>query len=382
MALKKRISYQWQLFIPIATVLCLVFGLLIFYQYKREADFRADPTEPGQIADIIRTAIALSLPVALLIVFFITRALSRNIIILREFAHNVTSGKIVRDDYVFPPNELGDISREILKFYHERNRHIDEIEHERKVTNHAIEEKINLARQMTNNINHEIKTPVGIIRGYLETIINNPDMDAATRSRFLNQMMANIERLTALLDDISTITRLENAPDTVALDRIDIHDLAYRIAYDLPANNLAGDMKFSFDIPLGSEVTGNHTLLHDMLCGLIKNAASYSGGTEIHFDLISENDRFYIFRFADNGIGVDESHIPRLFDRFYRIDTGRSRKLGGTGLGLPIVKDTIMSLGGTISVHNRSTGGLEYTFTLPKWHPRHPLTPPVAPKQH
>ena len=83
--------------------------------------------------------------------------------------------------------------------------------------------------------------------------------------------------------------------------------------------------------------------------------------------MIAESERYYTFSFYDNGTGVGEEHIPRLFDRFYRVDTGRSRKVGGTGLGLPIVKSTVEALGGTITVRNRSTGGLEFFFTLEKW---------------
>jgi signal transduction histidine kinase len=80
--------------------------------------------------------------------------------------------------------------------------------------------------------------------------------------------------------------------------------------------------------------------------------------------LIGRNDNYYSFTFYDNGTGVDEEHLPHLFDRFYRIDKGRSRKLGGTGLGLPIVKSSINKMGGSITVRNRKGGGLEYIFTL------------------
>ncbi len=157
----------------------------------------------------------------------------------------------------------------------------------------------------------------------------------------------------------------------IATDRVDLHEMIYQIDNDLPASGLAGSLSFDFDIPLNCEVEGNYNLIHGMICGFIKNAALHSGGTEISFNLISENERFYVFSFADNGTGVAEEHLPHLFERFYRVDTGRSRKVGGTGLGLPIVMSTIESLGGTISVRNRSQGGLEFTFSLPKWHPKH-----------
>ena len=486
MGLKRRINYQWRLFLPIATALCIVFGAIIFYQYKREANYRAQvfnteidlidsrildayrqdvnlrtflsfiqqffqgsmfegvrvsvytddrltyslgtpipldmtdvdirkrsatysniegsdgerlvgreedklycfskvKSDDGKVtvctampySDNVHDAIDIdmrvwlvilsALAVTLIIAYLSTRILSRNVVLLREFAYNAASGGKVREDYEFPRNELGDISREILKFYHDRNKSLETIKRERRISIHAIEEKAKISRQMTNNINHEIKTPVGIIRGYLESILGDPEMDDQTRTRFLERMMTNVERLTSLLNDVSTMTRLENGADMIAVESVNMHDLVYQIEYDLPANNLAGKMEFQFDIPLDCEVTGNYSLLNGMVCGLIKNSALYSGGTEIHLNMISENERFYVFSFYDNGNGVGEEHIPHLFERFYRVDNGRSRKMGGTGLGLPIVKSTIDSLGGTISVHNRSKGGLEYIFTLPKY---------------
>lgn len=487
MVLKRRISYHWRLFIPIATILCIVFGLIIYYQYKREADYRAQifsaelelidnrilnvyeedvnlrtflnflqkffkgsvfegvrvsvyfdgnlqyslgtpiPVDnngltlrgyginndsdngivsgrvlgsdedcelylfsTAESADgrvTIRTALPYSdnvhdaidvdstvwlviigcLLTTLLVTYYFTRMLSRNVVLLKDFAYRASTGGRFTGEDKFPRNELGDISREIIKLYRERLKAMELIKKERKVAIHAIEEKVKITRQLTNNINHEIKTPVGIIRGYLESIIADPEMDSATRNRFLDRMLMNVERLTDLLNDVSTMTRLENGADMISVEKIDMHDLVYQIESDLPANNLAGNLEFSFDIPMECNVSGNYNLLQGMVCGLIRNASLHSGGTETGLRLISENKRFYVFSFYDNGNGVSPEHIPHLFERFYRVDTGRSRKMGGTGLGLPIVKSTIISLGGTISVHNRSTGGLEFIFTLPKW---------------
>lgn len=489
--MKHQLSYQWRLFLPLATILCIVFGLIIYYQYKREADYRAQifgselemidnrilnaydedvnlrtflnfiqkffkgsvfegvrvsvyfdgqlqyslgtpipidndglslrgyvldnsPTEVSERKIIagrtvgsdedgnrylfsktkssdgrvtVRTAMPYSdnvhdaidvdttvwlviigcLLTTLLVTYYFTSILSRNVVLLKDFAYRATTGGRFTGEDKFPHNELGEISREIIKLYHERLKAMELIKKERKIAINAIEEKVKITRQLTNNINHEIKTPVGIIRGYLESIIADPEMDTATRNRFLDRMLMNVERLTDLLNDVSTMTRLENGADMIAVEKIDMHDLVYQIESDLPANNLSGNLEFSFDIPFECNVSGNNNLIQGMICGLIRNAALHSGGTEIGLRMISENKRFYVFSFYDNGNGVSSEHIPHLFERFYRVDTGRSRKMGGTGLGLPIVKSTIISLGGTISVHNRSTGGLEFIFTLPKW---------------
>lgn len=489
--MKHQLSYQWRLFLPLATILCIVFGLIIYYQYKREADYRAQifgselemidnrilnaydedvnlrtflnfiqkffkgsvfegvrvsvyfdgqlqyslgtpipidndgltlrgygldnsPTEGSERKIIaghtvgsdedgnrylfsktkssdgrvtVRTAMPYSdnvhdaidvdttvwlviigcLLTTLLVTYYFTSILSRNVVLLKDFAYRATTGGRFSGEDKFPRNELGEISREIIKLYRERLKAMELIKKERKIAINAIEGKVKITRQLTNNINHEIKTPVGIIRGYLESIIADPEMDTATRNRFLDRMLMNVERLTDLLNDVSTMTRLENGADMIAVEKIDMHDLVYQIESDLPANNLSGNLEFSFDIPFECNVSGNYNLIQGMICGLIRNAALHSGGTEIGLRMISENKRFYVFSFYDNGNGVSSEHIPHLFERFYRVDTGRSRKMGGTGLGLPIVKSTIISLGGTISVHNRSTGGLEFIFTLPKW---------------
>ena len=466
MALRRRINYHWQLFLPIALSLCIVFGLIIWYQYKREADYRAEmltsqtlrpinsfiasyfagspfedvritvynreglleyslgiplPFDRGSMSvisridegadgrDLVRDnmgdtyflsraesddgriMVLSALPfdadvsdaidvdstvwvviggcmfLTLFITYYFTRMLTRSVTLLKDFAYRAATGGHFTGYDKFPRNELGDISRQIVALYNERERAVEQIRKERKVAIHAIEEKVRVTRQMTNNINHEIKTPVGIVRGYLETILADPDMDTATRTRFLERMLSNVERLSGLLNDVSIMTRLENGGDKIAVNKVDMYDLVYQIEYDMPANNLAGEMEFSFDIPLECYVAGNYGLINGMICGLIRNAAMYSGGTKIGLRLISESERFYMFAFYDNGNGVAEEHLPHLFERFYRVDTGRSRKQGGTGLGLPIVKSTVVTHGGTISVHNRSTGGLEFIFSLPKW---------------
>ena len=113
-------------------------------------------------------------------------------------------------------------------------------------------------------------------------------------------------------------------------------------------------------------VQGNDTLIEAIFHNLLINALSYSGGRDIFIDMIEETPEYYKFRFADNGVGVDSEHLNHLFERFYRVDEGRSRKLGGTGLGLAIVKNAILFHQGTVTVKNRLTGGLEFTFTIHK----------------
>nr|WP_305296280.1 ATP-binding protein [Muribaculum intestinale] len=129
---------------------------------------------------------------------------------------------------------------------------------------------------------------------------------------------------------------------------------------------MTNNIHFSYDIPDGCIVIGNYNLLYGMMMNLIRNADFHSRGENCGIRLLSQNSREYTFAFADDGVGVGEQHLSHLFDRFYRIDKGRSRKVGGTGLGLPIVKNTVTVFGGTIFARNRQPHGLEFVFTLMK----------------
>lgn len=238
---------------------------------------------------------------------------------------------------------------------------------EHEVAMHAIEEKARAKRQLTNNINHELRTPIGVIKGYIDTILENPDMDADSRNHFLRKAQEHINRLVNLIADVSAITRLEEGGELISTEELDYHDLAFTIANDVEETGVLGKMKFNFDVPLDCKINGNYNLLSGMLINLVKNAAAYSKGTECELVCTGENDRFYFFEFRDNGVGVGEEHIPHLFDRFYRVDSGRTRRAGGTGLGLPIVQNTILAHGGTIEVVNRPEGGLCFKFSLQKY---------------
>lgn len=304
---------------------------------------------------------------ATIVVSLSTRMMTRNIAMLRQFARKAVSNEPVEGIGKFPNDELGEIASEIYEIYNQRMKAIERSEREHRISLHAIEEKALIKRQMTNNINHELKTPIGVIRGYLDTILDNPDMDEATRDHFMKRTRDNVERLCSLLNDVSTITRLDEGSENIPMTDVDMHDLLYGIENDFEGANIAPGMKFSYKLPLDCHVLGNQGLISGLILNLIRNAAMHSHGTEMMFRLVSESSKFYVFSFSDNGVGVGPEHIPHLFDRFYRVDSGRSRKAGGTGLGLPIVKSTVTSLGGSISVHNRSTGGLEFVFTLRKY---------------
>lgn len=312
----------------------------------------------------IMLAVAVAVTV---LAFFSTRYFGRNISILRTIAERAATDPSFIPAYDYPHDELGDISRQITHLYNERLQAIVRQKREHEVAMHAIEEKARAKRQLTNNINHELRTPIGVIKGYIDTILENPDMDADSRNHFLRKAQEHINRLVNLIADVSAITRLEEGGELISTEELDYHDLAFTIANDVEETGVLGKMKFNFDVPLDCKINGNYNLLSGMLINLVKNAAAYSKGTECELVCTGENDRFYFFEFRDNGVGVGEEHIPHLFDRFYRVDSGRTRRAGGTGLGLPIVQNTILAHGGTIEVVNRPEGGLCFKFSLQKY---------------
>lgn len=299
-----------------------------------------------------------------------THFISRNIMILRDFARNAAANPefISKGEDTFPHDELGEISRQIVHIYNQRIEEMRKREREHQVALHAIEEKDRIKRELTANINHELKTPVGVIQGYIDTLVDNPDMNIDTRDKFLFKTQDSVHRLSALINDITQLTKLDNKGKLVNLMEVNFHDLAFSFDNFLHESHvLPKSMTFTFDLPLGCFVKANEQLLHSVLLNLTKNAAAYSHGTICRLEMIGEDKDFYKFVYYDDGVGVAPEHLPHMFDRFFRVNAGRSRDTGGTGLGLSIVEVTIKSFGGQISVSNRHPSGLQFTFTLPKY---------------
>lgn len=305
--------------------------------------------------------------IATLIVYISTRYLGKNVKLLRDFSAKVANDEKFDLDEDFPHDELGDVSRRIVELYKSRQEANERSDREHRLALKINEEKMRLTKQLTNNINHELKTPVGVLKGYLDTIIDHPDMDSGARTRFLMKAREHMDRLCNMLNDLSSITRLEEDGAGIMREKVDFSELVHSLAQELKSINLNNGVQFVYDLPDHCIVFGNYNLLYAMILNLVRNADFHSKGTECGIKYLSENNREYRFSFYDNGTGVGEEHLPHLFERFYRIDKGCSRKVGGTGLGLPIVKNTINVMGGTINVKNRAEGGLEFTFTLPKW---------------
>ncbi len=298
--------------------------------------------------------------------YFATRRLGRNMTRLDDFARRAERGDRIDDEAAFPNDELGSISNHIIRLYARLQRTIADRDREHAAALHEEQEKIRIKKQLTNNINHELKTPVASIQGYLETLLAHPEMDERQRIVFLEKSHAQSERLRRLLVDVSTITRMDEGSRAIQKEPVSLNELIAEIAADMELRPAGQRMQMEIDLPEPIEVMGNPSLLGSIFRNLTDNAVAYSGGDRILIRLVENTDELCTLLFADNGTGVSEEHLPYLFERFYRIDKGRSRKMGGTGLGLSIVKNAVLLHGGTITVSNRPEGGLAFVFSLRK----------------
>ena len=288
------------------------------------------------------------------VLYRFTYRLGKNVSKLTIFAYKADHNESleVEDLTNFPDDELGEIAERIIKMY-------------KRVQTTRKEQDI-LKRQLTQNIAHELKTPVASIQGYLETILDNPHINEQTKEQFLQRCYAQSERLTSLLHDISTLNRLDDGSDMIDFEAVDITQLVADITKETALVRQERKMTFDNQLPERIVVKGNRSLLYSVFRNLTDNAIAYAGeGRTITLEAKEQGNKWH-FIFRDNGQGVPPEHLARLFERFYRVDKGRSRKMGGTGLGLAIVKNAVLLHGGTIRVSNLPEGGLKFEFTIKK----------------
>ncbi len=223
-----------------------------------------------------------------------------------------------------------------------------------------------LKQEMTSNIAHELKTPVSSIRGYLEILLSDKPVDDERRRYFLDRCFRQILRLSDLIQDVSIINKLEESADLFPRAEVDASNVAVEAIGDLADKAAAASITVKNSLsPM--PLNGNHELLYCIFRNLVENSIAYAGtNINIVLETYKESPDHYFIHYYDTGKGVADEYLSRLFDRFVRIDEGRSRQNGGTGLGLSIVKHAVLFHGGEIYAKNRAEGGLEFFFSLKK----------------
>jgi two-component system phosphate regulon sensor histidine kinase PhoR len=231
----------------------------------------------------------------------------------------------------------------------------------------------NIRRDFVANVSHELKTPIASIKGFVETLLDGAGDDPADQRRFLNIIARQADRLASIIEDLLALSRIEQSEGTGNLPKelVRMADLLSAVTVDcLPR---AGDRSIRLDVTCDESIQAevNAPLLEQALINLIDNASKYSDpGRTVWITVAvkpeaAEHAKAVVITVRDEGCGIDAEHLPRLFERFYRVDKARSRKLGGTGLGLSIVKHIVQAHGGTVAVESEPGVGSTFTIRLP-----------------
>ena len=230
-----------------------------------------------------------------------------------------------------------------------------------------MKESENYRREFIGNVSHELKTPIFNIQGYLHTLIDGGLYDEQVNTKYLNRANKSVDRMINIVEDLEVITRLETEETQLDIRKFNIINIVNDVFEQLEMKAENAKIKLSVKNQSNSDfVMGDSDKIQQVLVNLISNSIKYGkegGYTQVR--LYEMNDKVLI-EIADDGIGIAEEHLPRLFERFYRVDKNRSRKIGGTGLGLAIVKHIIEAHNQTINVRSTVNVGSTFSFILEK----------------
>jgi len=219
-------------------------------------------------------------------------------------------------------------------------------------------------KRITGNLAHELRTPVTSIRGYLETLVDNPDIAPDKRELFTERAYLQTLRLSDLIRDISLITKMEEAPEMLAKEHLGVRKLTDEVFDEFSPTIAEKSIKIENCIPEDISVKGNQTLLYALFRNLVENSIRYGGdGITIHLDCSTSEDAVN-FTYYDNGKGVSDEHLSKIFERFYRIPEENAHRAEGSGLGLSIVRNAVAFHGGSISASRLTPHGLCFKFSI------------------
>lgn len=226
------------------------------------------------------------------------------------------------------------------------------------------EEKMRIKRQLTENAAHELKTPAATIEGYLETLVSHPDMPSAQRESFISKCYTQSVRMSQLLSDMNTLTQLDYSSIVRPQTPLDICSVLARINDETSVRFSEEKIMLKMSLPQSLVIKGDPSLIYSLCRNIYDNALAYAQGARSFTVSAEAKGGYALLSFADDGKGVPPEHLPHIFERFYRVDKGRSRRLGGTGLGLSIVKNIAAQYGGSVTASQTPGGGLTIDVRL------------------
>jgi len=295
--------------------------------------------------------------------FFLTKYLievyiKRKIKLIYKFIHQTKASK--REEFfkknILPQQSLEEVKEEVLQWAEQRKIEMD-----------VLEKNEIFRKEFLQNLSHEFKTPAFAIQGYLETLLAGAIDNPAVNKKFLGNAFKNTERLIHLINDLDEITKLESGKLELHYQNFIIQDLIYEVfeslSYKIDAKRIKCSIKRACEQPV--TVDADKEKIRQVLINFVDNAIKY-GNMEgkIEASVYKTEDGKYLIEISDNGSGIAEEHLPRIFERFYRTDYGRSRNIGGSGLGLSICKHIIEAHGQIIHVRSKPLVGSTFGFTL------------------
>ncbi|KAB2813697.1 sensor histidine kinase [Phaeocystidibacter luteus] len=289
--------------------------------------------------------------------FVIQQFIYAKVKLIYKNIHELKLGSDEEEDLIARTSDLRMVEREVSEWAEERNTEIRELK-----------EREAFRREFIGNVSHELKTPIFNIQGYILTLLDGALDDPKINKKYLNRANRSVDRMIALVQDMDVLNKLESGVMDVRKQQFDvlktIRDVFEMLEDKAEEKSIKLKLKKDYDRPM--KVEGDPHRIEQVLANLVVNAVKY--GKEkgyVEVGIFDMDDKFLI-EVADNGMGIPETDIPRIFERFYRVDKSRSRDVGGSGLGLAIVKHIVDAHKQTINVRSTSGVGSTFSFTLKK----------------
>lgn len=248
-------------------------------------------------------------------------------------------------------------------------REVEKFAEGKKVEIESLKIRENYRKEFMGNVSHELRTPLFTVQGYVETLLDGALDNENVREKYLQRANKGVERLTYIVNDLDMITKLEMGDLHLKIERFDIAELVQGVFDLLEMKAAKKDIALSFDLDYDQPifVKSDRERVQQVVINLVVNSIKYGrtgGTTEVSIEDLTANK--YVVRITDNGEGIEQKNIPRLFERFYRVDQSGSRKEGGSGLGLSIVKHILEALNEKLYVESDYGVGSEFSFTVEK----------------